>query len=66
MLVPPLLPGPVLTHFFSIILETDATAIASRVSRPKADTTDIIINEESLLFAYNKVKSAVQQRISQL
>lgn len=34
-----------------IILETDAAAIASRVSRPKADTTDIVINEQTLLSA---------------
>jgi hypothetical protein len=31
-----------------IILETDAAAIASRVSRPRADTTDIVINEETV------------------
>ena len=30
----------------SIILETDSTTIASRVSRPRADTTDIVINEQ--------------------
>lgn len=35
----------------SIILETDAAAIAARVSRPKADTTDIVINEQTLLSA---------------
>lgn len=34
-----------------IILETDAAAIAARVSRPKADTTDIVINEQTLLNA---------------
>lgn len=34
-----------------IILETDAAAIAGRVSRPKADTTDIVINEQTLLNA---------------
>jgi hypothetical protein len=31
-----------------IILETDAAAIASRVSRPRADTTDIVINEQTV------------------
>jgi hypothetical protein len=31
-----------------IILETDAAAIAARVSRPRADTTDIVINEETV------------------
>jgi hypothetical protein len=50
----------------SVILETDAAAIASRVSRPKPDASDIVINEETLLFAYNKVKTAVQQRVAQL
>lgn len=35
----------------SIILETDSTAIASRVSRPRADTTDIVINEQTILNA---------------
>ena len=34
-----------------IILETDAAAIAARVSRPKADTTDIVINEQTLMNA---------------
>jgi len=34
-----------------IILETDAAAIASRVSRPRADTTDIVINEETVRHA---------------
>lgn len=31
----------------SIILETDPATIASRVSRPRADTTEIQINEQS-------------------
>lgn len=34
-----------------IILETDGTAIASRVSRPKADTSDIVINEQTIMNA---------------
>lgn len=35
-----------------IILETDAVAIASRVSRPKADTAgEIVINEQTILSA---------------
>jgi len=29
-------------------LETDAAAIAARVSRPRADTTDIVINEQTV------------------
>lgn len=32
-----------------IILETDSTAIANRVSRPKADTQDIQLNEQTLV-----------------
>ncbi|KZT58819.1 putative RET3-coatomer complex zeta chain [Calocera cornea HHB12733] len=47
-----------------IILETDPATIAGRVSRPKADTTDIVLNEQTLLYAYNRVKEGVQQRIS--
>lgn len=35
----------------SVILETDAAAIAARVSRPKADTTDIVINEQTIMSA---------------
>lgn len=38
-----LIPRP---HHPRIIIETDATTIASRVSRPRADTTDIVINEQ--------------------
>ena len=49
-----------------IIVETDSTTIASRVSRPKADTTDIVINEQTLLSAYQTVKEKMQQRIGQL
>lgn len=49
-----------------IIVETDSTTIASRVSRPRADTTDIVINEQSILNAYQTVKEKMQQRIAQL
>ncbi|KAI0821284.1 coatomer protein [Irpex lacteus] len=49
-----------------VIVETDSTAIASRVSRPKADTTEIVINEQTLMSAYLTVKDKVQQRIQQL
>ncbi|KAJ3537873.1 hypothetical protein NM688_g6605 [Phlebia brevispora] len=49
-----------------VIVETDSTAIASRVSRPKADTTEIVINEQTLMSAYLTVKDKVQQRIGQL
>lgn len=50
----------------SIIVETDAAAIASRVSRPKADSTEIVINEQTLMNAYMTVKEKMQQRIGQL
>lgn len=38
-------------HHHSIILETDGAAIASRVSRPRTDTTDIILNEQTIMNA---------------
>ena len=50
----------------SIILDTDSTALASRVSRSKADTTEIVINEQTILNAYQTVKEKMQQRIGQL
>ncbi|KAI0076522.1 coatomer protein [Panus rudis PR-1116 ss-1] len=49
-----------------VIVETDATTIASRVSRPRADTTEIVINEQTLLSAYQTVREQVKQRIGQL
>ncbi|KAK7691827.1 hypothetical protein QCA50_005231 [Cerrena zonata] len=49
-----------------IIVETDSTTIASRVSRPKADTTEIVINEQTIMNAYQTVKEKMQQRIGQL
>ncbi|CAD6565900.1 MAG: Golgi-to-ER vesicle coat component [Tremellales sp. Tagirdzhanova-0007] len=49
-----------------IILETDAAAIAARVSRPKADTTDIVINEQTIMSAYSTLRDRVTQRIGQL
>ncbi|KAH9976354.1 coatomer protein [Lactifluus volemus] len=48
-----------------IIVETDPTTIASRVSRPRADATDIVINEQTILNAYQTVKEKMQQRIGQ-
>jgi len=48
-----------------IIIETDSTTIASRVSRPKADTTDIVINEQTIMSAYQTVKEKMQQRMGQ-
>lgn len=50
----------------SIIVETDSTTIASRVSRPRADTTEIVINEQTLMNAYSTLKEKMQQRIQQL
>ena len=40
-----------LANVLRIILETDAAAIAARVSRPKADTTEIVINEQTIMSA---------------
>ena len=51
---------------FRIIVETDSTTIASRVSRPRANTTEIVINEQSIMNAYQTVKEKMQQRIAQL
>ncbi|KII95507.1 hypothetical protein PLICRDRAFT_150273 [Plicaturopsis crispa FD-325 SS-3] len=49
-----------------VIVETDSTTIASRVSRPRADTTEIVINEQTIMSAYQTVKEKMQQRIGQL
>ncbi|KAJ8469988.1 hypothetical protein ONZ45_g9510 [Pleurotus djamor] len=49
-----------------IIIDTDAPAIASRVSRPRPDTTEIVINEQTIMNAYQTVKEKMQQRIGQL
>ncbi|TFY73726.1 hypothetical protein EWM64_g10284 [Hericium alpestre] len=49
-----------------IIVETDSTTIAARVSRPKADSTEIVINEQTLMNAYQTMKEKMQQRIGQL
>ncbi|CCL98481.1 uncharacterized protein FIBRA_00479 [Fibroporia radiculosa] len=49
-----------------VIVETDPAAIASRVSRPRADTTEIVINEQTIMNAYMTVKEKMQQRIGQL
>lgn len=47
-------------------MDTDASAIQSRVSRPRADTTEIVINEQTILSAYQTMKDKMTQRISQL
>lgn len=49
-----------------IIMDTDAAAIASRVSRPRPDTTEIVINEQTIMSAYQTVKEKMQQRMGQL
>jgi len=49
-----------------IIVDTDAAAIASRVSRPRPDTTEIVINEQTIMSAYQTVKEKMQQRMGQL
>ncbi|CAD6884837.1 unnamed protein product [Tilletia controversa] len=48
-----------------IILETDSTAIASRVSRPRPDPTELPINEQTLMSAYSSLRDRVAQRILQ-
>ncbi|BGP40456.1 Golgi-to-ER vesicle coat component [Rhodotorula kratochvilovae] len=52
-----------------IVLETDAIAIASRVSRPKPDATvnlaDIQLNEQSIMQAFTTVRDKIGQRILQ-
>lgn len=56
--------GPTVNHH-RVILETDAAAIASRVSRPRPDTTDIVINEQTLMNAYTSLRDRVSQKIQQ-
>ncbi|KAG6858478.1 hypothetical protein C0993_005634 [Termitomyces sp. T159_Od127] len=48
-----------------IIFDTDSASIASRVTRARPDTTEIVINEQSILSAYQTVKQKMQ-RIGQL
>jgi hypothetical protein len=57
---------PTQIAFLRIIVDTDSTAIASRVSRPRPDTTEIVINEQTIMSAYQTVKEKMQQRIGQL
>jgi len=53
-----------LRSLYSIIVETDSTTIASRVSRPKTDATEIVINEQTIMNAYQTVKEKMAQRIA--
>ncbi|CAH7688239.1 Longin-like domain-containing protein [Phakopsora pachyrhizi] len=53
-----------------IILETDSVAIASRVSRPKADVggvnlSDITINEQTIMQAFSNLRDKAAQKILQ-
>ncbi len=50
----------------SVIVETDSNTIASRVSRPRTDPTEIVINEQTIANAYMTIKEKVAQRISSL
>jgi len=50
-----------------VIVDTDAPAIASRVTRPRPENEmGININEQTLMSAYLTVRDRVQQRIGQL
>ena len=49
-----------------IIVDTDSAAIASRVSRARPDVTEIQINEQTIMNAYQTVRDRVAQRIGQL
>ncbi|KAG8708802.1 Golgi-to-ER vesicle coat component [Ceratobasidium sp. 395] len=44
-----------------IVIETEGPVIASRVSRPRADVSEIVINEQTLLSAFNNVRDRVQR-----
>ncbi|WAR63811.1 hypothetical protein PtB15_17B412 [Puccinia triticina] len=54
-----------------IILETDSVAIASRVSRPKADVgvgvnlSDITINEQTIMQAFSNLRDKAAQKLLQ-
>jgi hypothetical protein len=56
----------ILNPNYRIIVDTDSAAIASRVSRPRPDTTEIVINEQTIMSAYQTVKEKMQQRMGQL
>ncbi|CAG8542307.1 106_t:CDS:2 [Funneliformis caledonium] len=46
-----------------IVLETDSSVIVSRVSRPRTDTTDIPITEQTLIQAYHTARERVTERL---
>ncbi|TRM68844.1 Longin-like domain-containing protein [Schizophyllum amplum] len=47
-----------------IILDTDSAALASRVSRAKADTTEIVINEQTVMNALQIMGERVRGQIA--
>jgi len=49
--------------FYSIILEIGQTKIASWVSRPKADTIEIVINEQTITNAHQTMTGEMIQQI---
>ncbi|KLO09701.1 coatomer protein [Schizopora paradoxa] len=49
-----------------VIVETDSSTIASRVSRPRTDPTEIVINEQTLTTAFSTIRDRVAQRISSM
>lgn len=50
----------VLVRPLSIILETDPATIASRVSRPRPDATEIQINEQSECMTWSCMHAAMR------
>ncbi|KAG9284486.1 hypothetical protein G9A89_014090 [Geosiphon pyriformis] len=46
-----------------IALETDSSVIVSRVSRPRTDTTDIPITEQTFIQAYQTAKEKISERL---
>ncbi|KAI8366102.1 clathrin adaptor complex small chain-domain-containing protein [Radiomyces spectabilis] len=46
-----------------IILETDANAIVSRVSKPRLDTVDIPFGEQTLLQAYQTARERIASQL---
>jgi hypothetical protein len=51
---------------YSIIIETDSTAIASRVSRPQtASGPDMMLNEQAVAAAVGTVKEGLRRAFAQ-
>jgi len=46
-----------------IVLETDSSVIVSRVTRPRTDTTDIPITEQTLIQAYQTARERLAERL---